>query len=726
MFRSFNFFKSLLIASALLSAICASADIDKKYFNKVAQEVWNSDLPGFDPNANLTDSIFQGQSAAYIARYYGITADYDNSANPLKQRIMGIPNSNLTTVVELKRNMVKIFDQSAAESFTEFSIDSEEKIEQYGITLAKAREVFGARIIKPDGTINEIDVTGEALTRTSGKKGDKDVEYKIAIPGLEAGDILDYFFRAEVSVEEMNLPPFLLNLLTKYPTKLFTIDVRSDSHLNMEYGAYNGAPKVTTFDTAPDGKNLLFLQFSDLQSLDESLPFFKSGRQMPLYEFNVINPNKTVLAKAPDSQRPGGMRLAIPTFVMRDVSCLIADQKPVDKLVGDAHSTVKNWIKEHPDATPEQIADAAWIALNYSLNKQKLDEPVSDRGLVKSFYALMAKLDPQTSVRIGVTTTRNNVSIDEIAHYSEANYIVMFGDRLYFPSNNPTLLPGEMPANLDGEAYILFSAKPDNKFLYQSAQQEKFPASKPVANTRKMVVNASIDPENPDTVIAVSDFTLTGTEKAFFSPMLQTWQIAAAREKFFGKNSGKVISQANQKELEKTREFINKTVELLYGNKDTRIYNYGTTQAGVTPDAPEMKVNIKCGIPDLISQAGNNLMVKLGMLYGKQDEVTGSKRQRDVSIIRSSPSRVDATIYFEIPEGYELVPESLADLTQNVVTSVGAFNTSAEVDGDKVKIRVLERYMHSIYPETSWDDMLKVLDAAAAFNNASIVLRPAK
>ncbi|MDE7375443.1 MAG: DUF3857 domain-containing protein, partial [Muribaculaceae bacterium] len=492
MFRSFNFLKSLLIASALLSALCASADIDKKYFNKVAQEVWNSDMHGFDPNAELTDSIFQGQSAAYIARYYGITADYDNSANPVKQRIMGIPNSNLTTVVEFKRNMVKIFDQSAAETFTEFSIDSDEKIEQYGITLVKAREVFGARIIKPDGTVNEIDVTGEALTRTSGKKGEKDVEYKIAIPGLEAGDILDYFFRSEVSVEEMNVPPFLLNLLAKYPTKLFTIDVRSDSRLNMEYGAYNGAPKVTTFDTASDGKNLLFLQFSDLHSLDESLPYFKTARQMPLYEFNVINPNNTALVKAPNTQRPGGMRLAIPTFVMRDVSCFIADQKPVDKLVGDAHSIVKKWLKEHPDATPEQTADAAWIAINYSLNKQKLDEPVSDRGLAKSFYTLLAKLDPQTPARIGVTTSRNGISIDEIAHYSEADYIVMLGDRLYYPSNNPTLLPGEMPASLDGETYILFTAKPDNKLLYQSAKQEKFPASKPVVNTHKMMVSASI------------------------------------------------------------------------------------------------------------------------------------------------------------------------------------------------------------------------------------------
>lgn len=723
MFRPIRLLKALLIAAALFSALSASADIDKKYFAKVAKEVWDSDLPGFDPNTPLTDSIFQGQSAAYIARYYGITAEYDNGMNPTKQRLIGIPNSNISAVVELKRNMVKIFDQSAAESFTEFTIDSDEKIEQFGLTLVKAREVFGARIIKPDGTINEIDVTGEALTRTSGKKGEKEVEYKIAIPGLEAGDVLDYFFRAELSVEEMNLPPFLLTLLTKYPTKLFTLDVRVDPRLNMEYGAYNGAPQLSTFDTAPDGKNLLFLQLSDLHSLDESIPFFKSARQMPLYEFNVLNPNKLALVRTPNTARPGGMRLSIPVFVMRDVSCFIVDQKPNNKLVGEAHSVVKNWMKQHPDATPVEIADAAWIAINYVLNKQKFDEPTTECGLAKSFCALIAKIDPQVKARIGVTTSRNEVAIDEIAHYSEARYIVMIDDRLYYPSNTPTILPGEMPANLDGEAYIIFAAKPDNPNLHQAMQQGKFPASKPTENTRSWTVNASIDPENPDSVKVASKYTLTGTEKSLFAPILYTSQILAERENFLG-TGGKTVRLFSDKEIEKAREYLEAAVTYFYDNKDAHIDFFSFTKTGTTPDSPEMKLEINGTVPDMISQAGNNLVVKVGTLYGKQNKVTGSQRQREVSILRSSPSRAQATIYFEIPEGYELVPESLADITQNVVTPVGAFNASAEVEDGKVKIRVFERYLHSIYPETSWDDMLKILDAAVAFNDASIILRP--
>lgn len=724
MLHSSNLLKSLLLASALLTAICASADIDKKYFNKVAQEVWASDLPGFDPNAELTDSIFQGQSAAYIARYYGITADYDNGSNPNKQRLLGVANSNVTKVVELDRKMVKIFDQSAAEHFTEFTIDSDEKVERHGLVLFQAREVFGARIIKPDGTVKEIDVTGEALTRTSGKKGDKEVEYKIAIPGLEAGDILDYFFRTEVSVEEMNLPEFYLTLLAKYPTKLFTLDVRVDPRLNMEYGAYNGAPKVNRFDTAADGKNLLFLQLSDLHSLDESIPFFRTARQMPRYEFYVLNPNNPLMVYVPKMSRAGGMRLANPVFVTRDIGFSIIDQKINDKLVGEAHSIVKNWIKAHPEATDVQITDAAWIALIYAL--QKLDEPVSERSMAKDFYTLLAKIDPSTDARIAVTTTRGDVPIDEIAHYSNARYVVMVGDRLYYPSNNQTILPGEMPADLDGENYMLFAAKPDNQNLYQSVKPNKFPTSKPVANTRKWTVEASIDPESPDSVIAVSNYILTGTEKTFFNPLLLSWQIMAAQETFLGNNTGNAMKRINEKELAKSRELWNKSVEFFFNNKDTNISSYAISQTGTTPDAPEMKVQIKGIVPDMISQAGNNLMVKIGVLYGKQDKITGSQRQREVSVIRSSPSRADATIYFEIPEGYELVPESLSDINQNVVTPIGAFNSSAEVDGNKVKIRVLERYMYSIYPETSWDDMLKILDAAAAFNNASIVLRPAK
>lgn len=57
----------LLMASGFLFQT-AQAGIDKKFFEKAAETVWGMDLPQFNPNADLSDSIFQNQSANFIAR----------------------------------------------------------------------------------------------------------------------------------------------------------------------------------------------------------------------------------------------------------------------------------------------------------------------------------------------------------------------------------------------------------------------------------------------------------------------------------------------------------------------------------------------------------------------------------------------------------------------------------------------------------------------------------
>ncbi len=718
------FLQLILILVTAGSALTASAEIDKKYYKKVAEKVWGAEMPGFDPDADLTDSIFQGQNAAYIARYIGLTAVYDNDLNPTKQRIIGLSNSNITKATLLRRTMVKINDAAAAEDFTEFSVNPEIKTDYRGHVFVSIRPAFGARIIKPDGSIKEVDLN-EVLTKKTGKKNKKDAQHKIAIAGLEAGDVLDFFYQTEYLLDESNLPEIPVSILGKYPTHLFTLDIKVDPRLNMEYGSYNGAPRITTFDRTEDGKNLLFLQLKDVFSLDESIPYFSTARQMPMMEIYVINPNQPYFSYTPKMSRPGGMRIANPAFVLRDMGFSIVDSKINDKIVGEAHSITKNWKKAHPDATDQQTADAAWIALNYAAIKE--DEDLSNRQISKMFYKVLEKMDSFTDARIIATTSRSNVSIQDIANFNDAHFGVMVNDRLYFPTSRVYILPGEMPENLDGENYILFSARPDNPNLYQSVQYKQFPAVKPIVNTNKIVTTASIDPGNPDKVLVASEYTLTGTEKRLFSNAVTFRNFIDETEKFLGVKPAKIKNAPDEVEdSEDAREYIEELAKVFWGSDEARVNEWTLVQPGLTPDKPELIVKLDGSVSDIVSQAGNNLMIKVGSLIGKQDEVTGDSRKRDVSVLMHAPHRVDQTIIFEIPDGYELVEESLNDLNTSVNTVVGAFNTGASVDDGKVKIRMTERYTRSIYPESAWPEVLKIMDASAAFNNASILLRPKK
>lgn len=89
--------------------------------------------------------------------------------------------------------MVRLLDQKAVEDYGDTEFGVKENIKYRGLQLYEAKDVFGARIHKPDGTVVEIDVPDNAIEVAHGKKADKGRKYKIAIPGLAVGDILEQY-----------------------------------------------------------------------------------------------------------------------------------------------------------------------------------------------------------------------------------------------------------------------------------------------------------------------------------------------------------------------------------------------------------------------------------------------------------------------------------------------------------------------------------------------------
>lgn len=69
-----NPLRLLVILSLAAIALTANAKLDKKYYDKVAKEVWAEELPMFNPKADLSDSLYQNRSAVIIGHYIGLKA----------------------------------------------------------------------------------------------------------------------------------------------------------------------------------------------------------------------------------------------------------------------------------------------------------------------------------------------------------------------------------------------------------------------------------------------------------------------------------------------------------------------------------------------------------------------------------------------------------------------------------------------------------------------------
>lgn len=681
--------------------------------------VWSLDMPQFNPAADLSDSIYQDQSGIYIARYIGITADYDNSIDAAKQAATGLSNSNATKANLLRRTMVKLNDASAVEKYTEFSVDIPEKEAYNGYLYSSKKPAFGARIIKPDSTIIYLDMNN-ALTVTEGKKN-KDSEYKIAIPGLAPGDILDFFYYDEYMYDELSIPSFTVSFLARYPTRNFMLDCRIAPELAFEYGSYNGAPKITQFGKI-DEKNHLFIEMEHIYALDESIPYFSMRRQMPFMDIHVLN-NQARLEYVPKTARPGGIRHGHYAFLMADIASSINKCEIPGKLVNEASKITKDWCKLNPDANDRDKINTGWLALRYATIKS--EEKVSERQFSIMFFRLLEKLKVNLEGRIGITSSRKQVPVKELIHFDDAEYMVMVGETCYLPSNNLLSLPGELPSGYDREEYVVFKGSPENENLQTMVEYGNLATTRAVNNSVNTVTSIKLSADNEDRLNVNSEVVFTGSQKDMARQFMSEDECVSDIEKYLGV---KPIKRFKNFDEEAAQEYIKERMEkfanIIWNSDDSKVDLYSTINRGCTPDSPKPKITLSGNTGEAVTMAGNNLMVNIGRFIGHQKQIKDNERKREVSIVRSCPNKFDTTIIFEIPEGYELVTESLNDLNKSVLTAEATFNTETRVDGRTVTIRAVERYNHSIYPVSSWPNLMKVSDALHDFQSASIVLKP--
>ena len=161
---------------------------------------------------------------------------------------------------------------------------------------------------------------------------------------------------------------------------------------------------------------------------------------------------------------------------------------------------------------------------------------------------------------------------------------------------------------------------------------------------------------------------------------------------------------------------------MIWGNDNVELSEFSVKSTGVTPESPATVLEVKGTVGGIVNSSANAMTINIGSLIGEQPEIAPGHRSRDISIVTDGPRKADYTITLTIPEGYKVDAESLAALNSNIATAEASFYSGAEVNGNTVTVRVVERFPRSIYPATSWPNILSVLTAANAFTQATLTL----
>ncbi|MEM6966969.1 MAG: DUF3857 domain-containing protein, partial [Bacteroidota bacterium] len=130
------------------------------------------------------------------------------------------------------RKRILIQDQAALSEFSEYFFQTSDAV--------------GIEVIKPNGTKEAINIADAVKVETDVPKSyssryQSSEYYKIAIPNLEIGDILDYFkvFTEEYPSDVEIITPISDTYPIKYQEIVFDVERR----WKFRYGTFNGAPK---------------------------------------------------------------------------------------------------------------------------------------------------------------------------------------------------------------------------------------------------------------------------------------------------------------------------------------------------------------------------------------------------------------------------------------------------------------------------------------------------
>ena len=264
------------VLALLLTTPNANADDKEKYklfAEETRKEIWALKLP------ELPTRLFPINIKMSQPSFWQHTAGWKSPKDPLqRRRFLGGFHyiDREVNCRDLYRMLVQINDKAALKEYPEFDYKAEIRKKDWRYD-ENYQQVLGVRIIKPDGTVNEVS-TDEYMTATEGKKDQEQLQ-KLAVPGLEIGDKIDIFFFNYTSLENHNLDPFVFRFRQSHPMLSYTVHCEIDDKLTTQYRTLNGAPD---FKQSKDenGNILLDVAVKDIEQTEPDL-WYNPMQQTP-------------------------------------------------------------------------------------------------------------------------------------------------------------------------------------------------------------------------------------------------------------------------------------------------------------------------------------------------------------------------------------------------------------------------------------------------------------
>jgi hypothetical protein len=635
---------------------------------------------------------------------------------------------------------IKLNDNNSVESFSEIYF-------RYG---AK-EDGFIARIIKPDGSIANIDLKNavgvesisavpEYFQSFFDKVANSEYRYyKTPVADLEPGDILEYVTNTKSRLDVtssgyIEFSPIYEVCSKNYPIMHNEIVIETDDKSFFKYLSQNGAPKFTRENAAE--KDFFRYVFIDKnRETEKDINFVSPFLQYPLVKFQVIYSNSDQVKGALIGEK-GELKNE---FTREQLARKAWEDY---EMVGDAYysgsyNTVQTFISQcwaellklgAKNWTEQKFIDQAYYLLRNKIVFR--NDYLSDKVFAYTFGSLLYQRDIKSEILI---TIGNNVGkLKEVLFDQEIRYVIKVGDKLYFNITDYSN-PGDVVESLlDNEAYIIYA--PAKKGGKQEIKPFTLPGTKASDNVADISIKAELSADMKNLmVIRTASYQGLHKSKAIaealkFTPYMfddyknyggnAPTDNMKSREAEEFNNSVRMLKDEFKKQKP---EFVKQSLESEF-NQPVNNVHFEVINDGRSQKKSTLVTKEGFELTSFVRKAGKKYMVNLAGLVGTQLQIKKEEKNRKYDIDVRYPRQFTWAISFKIPEGY--IVKGLSEINRSVDNETGSFSLTGKEENGFVLVNISKTYKQKNIPKDKWEDMLAFIDAAYNSSFKYILLIP--
>ncbi len=700
--------KSFVLSLFFFSVLTSTYAVDRSV--EIKDEMWNSRDKAF-----TTKDIPQkwtGKSAVIIAQMHRF--EY-------RKAIGG----NLLRKNQYHHYRIKLADKNAVDKYAEMNFD---------VSVPYLDVYVGYKIVKPSGQEVIIDISRAIkMERT---EDDRKLAYKkIAIPGLEPGDILDYYLCEEAS-EPVNsylhfYDPVIYSLPKEYPIMYYKVQFRADRKCYINLKSVNGAPEFKLLTDEKNDEQYYTIEGAELENADDQRWLYKY-RDLPTIKFRAAFARNEAVVSVSDVLL-GEKKVAKTKVTVSELEQLTDNLIKVPTL---DYAFLKKYAKTNLKGVtdPFELSTKAYyylrnfILVQYSENKLWRGESSNASRL--TFYRVMHSFLKERKIAhdVIVTSDRNISDIDDVIMENELDWLIRVkkgSEYLYLAPFGLNSVAGSFDPSLEGaQAYAM------NGLVAPLGKSKKFtmPTFTSGQHRSDITQMVSFDSDMATTTVKVAR-VLTGRSKLYEQyNLLDYYDYKKEEEKLFKKEE-KPLKRDQEalktaymsKRMTLKYDWLKQYVAENYEIKSKEPKDIVIEQTGRFDDSPSFKYSFVFETEELIKKAGSNYIVDIGKLIEAQVKIDKEEIERNTNIYFDYARSINNKLIIEIPAGYSV--EGVERFNVSTENKYGGFTSKAKIEGDRVVIETLKHYDVIYVPKTDWISVVEFLNTAYNFTELKLLLK---